>query len=698
MSLKQSIVIVNEFSVKTPKGGSRGGTPGRYITDYMLRNDAVERVSPAKLNESDTTFTKFEERSKIADTMESVPELKHKVKKSQKKAGTAFGYGEASLSNERVHAIAREFQNQFDYNKKTVLKTVLSFDEKYLREHGLIDEDFVFEKEGDYAGHIDQLKLRMAIMHGLDRMGKSFDNLKYIGAIQVDTKHVHCHLAMMDMGRGHIMPDGTQRGKLTANQKKVLRRNMENYLDEKQSVKMLSSSIMHDKRNVLHYVKKFTHKTMESRVFPQFLLACLPEDKRLWRAGTNRKDMKQANALVREYVVNLFNQPNSGYRDAVTDIMNYADYRKNLEGLSDEEYNKLVRTGQNDLIERCMNSVYEILKKIPKEAKTVETPFLNVMSMDYDSMAAQAVNDPLIEFGFRSRSYATRLKYHRKEYHKYREESNAYDLASDKSEDAKPLGDFLKFERDYHAMLMSKYLHFMAFLPSDAALLDEFQDLMGEYDKFQNLQNMVEDKAFNRLSQQSAEEYGLQVYGQYGGGRVKSMPEIMQERVRRFSDRLHDKTVELRAKFLDYGFDFDPKERSIVRKDLYDFDAVKVLDLHHMGYDFPYDADISKVNLDRFLYTANRRSELYQQAVDYLNRSGQMEAVNVLDGRDIGFMKLFADKISKTGYLPCVRPASGTMRRVKTVSLDNSYLSEFDMMVKSVIHSVSEMSDMTHDL
>lgn len=683
---------MNEFSVKTPNGGSRGGTPGRYITDYMLRNDAIEHLAPAKVREQDTMLTKYEDRSHITDTMNSLPELKYKVKKSQKKAGTAFGYGEVSLSDERVRSIAKEFQNQFDYHKKTVLKTVLSFDEAYLREHGLVDENFVFEKEGDYAGHIDQLKLRMAIMHGLDRMGKSFDDLRYIGSIQVDTKHVHCHLAMMDMGRGYVMPDGTQRGKLSANQKKVLRRGMENYLDQKQSVKALCNSIMYDKRNVLHYVKKFTHKVMSERAFPQFLLACLPENKNLWRASTNRKEMKQANVLVRDYVSNLFHQPNSGYRDAVSDIVSYADYRKNLEDLSDQEYQKLIRKGQNDLMERCMNSVYDVLRGIPKEDKTVSTPLINVMSMDYDAMAAQAVHDPLIEFALCSRSYSTRLVHHRKEYHKYRDEYASYDQAENKSADAEPLGNFLRFERDYHAMLMSKYLHFFPFLPSDGKLFDEFQDLIQDADRFDNLRKMMDDKSFQRLQPQNAEVYGLQVYGQYGGSRIKTMPEIMKERVRKFSERLKEKTFSLRSKFLDYGFDLDLEKKAVVRSTMYDFDSVKALDLHHMGYDFPYDVNVSKTNLDRFLLTANKRSALFANAVDYLERSGQSAAISYLNGKDIRFMKMFADKVGQTSCLPSVRPSNGQLRNVKTISLDKDYQSSFDLMVKSVIHSVSEVT------
>lgn len=52
MSLKQSIVVVNEFSVPTPgggkHGGSRGGTPGAYVMRYMARKGATEPVAPIR--------------------------------------------------------------------------------------------------------------------------------------------------------------------------------------------------------------------------------------------------------------------------------------------------------------------------------------------------------------------------------------------------------------------------------------------------------------------------------------------------------------------------------------------------------------------------------------------------------------------------------------------------------------------------
>ena len=50
MGLKQSVVIVNEYTIKTgDKGGTRGGTPGDYVLRYMARVGATEDITPTKL-------------------------------------------------------------------------------------------------------------------------------------------------------------------------------------------------------------------------------------------------------------------------------------------------------------------------------------------------------------------------------------------------------------------------------------------------------------------------------------------------------------------------------------------------------------------------------------------------------------------------------------------------------------------------
>lgn len=686
MSLKQSVVIVNEYTVKTgSKSGSRGGTPGDYVLRYMARNLATEDITPVRLTDADTYITKYMARKSAAESLDSVPEMKVSMRKAQKNGGVAFGYGEVSLSDSRLKAVSKDIQNNFD-NGKTVMKTVLSFDMDYLKEHGIIDKDFEFHNRGDFRGNIDQLKLRLAIMNGLERLSRHYDDLQYVGVIQVDTAHVHCHLAMVDRGRGHIMPDGTQRGKITEREKVSLRRGIDMWLDEKESVKMMSSSVMYDKRNALCYIKKFTHKSMSEQGFSQFLVSCLPENKNWWRASTNRKEMRKANALVREFVTGLLAEPKSGYADAVQSIERYASFRRDREGLSDNEYNKLIRDGQERVIEDCMNAVYSVVKQIPESERVVRTPMLDAMSQDYDDMAAQAVNDPMVEFGFRLRSYSSRLDYHKKEYHKYADLHKSYEDNDNNVEDSKPLDDYFQVEMLYNAMLMSKYQHFLSFLPPEEDIEDEFEELMEKKRRLRRLKQMKDDPAFKRMKPDVAEDYGIRVYGQYGGRRVKSQPNIIDARIEKLENRVNQDESDFRDKLRDCGMDYDG--HGITRHNAYDFNDVKSLDLHHMGYDFPYDVQISKPNIDKFCDMAGRRYEAFEKAREYLVLSNQEDALQSLPEKDVEIMKDFADKFAAEPVLVATRPNSGQFRKTNTIRLGRKYEEDMKAMVASTVRSL----------
>src|SRR5699024_7442584 len=126
---------------------------------------------------------------------------------------------------------------------------------------------------------------RMAIMHGMDRMAAGsggFDDLRWVSTIQVDTEHVHAHIAAVDAGVGRLATDGTQRGKLTDRHKSRLRRGVDSWLDEKQMVAHLSSAVGYERRNVTTFIKRWAHDRIRSEALAQFVLACLPADRSLW--------------------------------------------------------------------------------------------------------------------------------------------------------------------------------------------------------------------------------------------------------------------------------------------------------------------------------------------------------------------------------------------------------------------------------
>lgn len=686
MGLKQSVVIVNEYTIKTgDKGGTRGGTPGDYVLRYMARVGATEDITPTKLQEFDTNLTKYIARERATNLFDDIPSMKQSMRNAQRYGGVAFGYGDVALSDARLKRVSKDIQSQFDAGK-TVMKTVLSFDEEYLREHGLISKDFHCRKRGDFRGHIDQLKLRMAIMNGMEKLSRHYDDLQFVGVIQVDTKHVHCHLAMVDRGRGSLMPDGTQRGKLTEKEKLSIRRGVDMYLDAKQTVKMMSSSVVYDKRNALCYIKKRTHQMMAQQGFSQFLLACLPENRNLWRASTNRKEMRKANSLVRDYVVQLLEQPQSGYRDAMNSVIAYADYRRDREDLSSDEHAQLIRDGQERIVTECMNGVYAVVKQIPESERQVRTPMLEMMSQDYEDMASQAVNDPLIEFGFKLRSYASRLDFHRKEYHRFESYHEQYEQAETHTKDAEALDAYFQLEMRYNQMLMVKYQYFLSFLPPDEKMEEEFEALMEQKDRLRNLRMMSEDKAFQRMLPENAEEYGIRVYGQYGGRRVKAQPEVIATRIRNMEQDVFDQEQRFRKKLQDYGMDYNGS--AVVRRKLYPFEDVKALDLHHITYDFATDVPVSKPYLDEFVKMANERYDAFQKAKLYLEGTGQYTELESLPEQDVMVMKEYADRFGTTGILPSSRKAGSQFRQSRTVRLGKNYERDLQMAVHAAVASM----------
>lgn len=688
MSLKQSIVVVNEFTYKMKSGtGSRGSSPQSYVVDYMARLSAAENVTPTRLQDSDDMFLTYRRRAKTSHLGKSIPKIKEEMKRAKGKGGIAFSNDDASLSDERLRVMGRFMQDEYERGK-TIFKTVLSFDEEWLKEHGLIDDTMSVKRRGDLRGRVDQLKIRYAVMHGLSKMARNFDDLRFVGVVQVDTRHLHVHLAMVDHGRGRVRPDGLQRGKLTDNDMMRLRRGIDDYLDRKQCVKALSSSVMHDRRNAVCYLKQFAHKTLLRQGLPQFLIACLPDNRNFWRASTNRKEMRKANAIIREYVVNVLREPSSGYREAMTAVVEYADYRQRREGFSQDVYNKLVREGQERIIIDGMNAVYSVLRRVPKEELVVNTPTIDIMSADISDIVQSGVRDPAIEFGFKLRSYSSRLKHHREEYHKYRDERQNYDKAENKSEDSAALGDYMLFERDYNMMLMVKYQYFLSFLPPDEEFEEEFNQLMKRKERLAALRKMKEDKAFQRLSERAAYEYGLQVYGQRGGDKVRYQPVVIERRIEFFEKELADAEAVFREKLRDHGFDYDG--RGVTRRKAYPFDDVKMLDLHHMGYDFPSDIMISRRNIMLFCDTANERYEKFCAARDYLVRSGQEELVKQLPQDDVAFMKEYADSLQaeSDGRMISSRIGGGQISRKYTISLSKDYVTDMAAVIKSAIKAV----------
>lgn len=702
MGLKQDVIIVNEFSVPLPSGskkkGSRGGTPGEYVTRYMAREMATESLAPIRRQRTDDFIVRYMARENATENLEVRDRrtLKRKMAAAQGEGGVAFGYDQVSLSHEQLHAASADIQRLFDRGH-TVMKTVLSFDQEYLRKHKIIPEDFVCEKRGDYRGHIDQMKLRLAVMHGLNRMGRMlYDDLRYVAVIQVDTEHVHCHLAMVDAGRGSLAPDGTQRGKISARARSLLRRGVDAWLDEKQTVRHLTSAVGYERRNVLTFVKRWAHQQMLRESLPQFLLACLPEDRRQWRSSSNHPSMRKPNRIVHQIVQEVLDRPGSPMTQAMEGVREYADHRRKAEGLKPEAWQQLVDVGEGRILERSVNAVYALLRQLPEDALRVRTPMLDAMGMDYEELAQRVhanedETEDLVGFGFRMRSFATRLEHHASQRQHYHEQVRAWEAADDQGRAAaasKAVYDFYVEEEEYHARVASKYRKFLAFTPPTAEWYKDWSEVAEYGERILSLESMRRDQSLRKMKDPTeAERLGREIYGQPGGRNVAQGDEnsmrILEERVRRmratYAGKLDDLRVVLASKGLKLSITSDPAtgrdEATVTPGAEHPFEEVKSLDLHHMRYDFSRDVEVGSRTRAAFVDAARRRTEALDAAMEYLVASGQEDAIDELPVSDVRSMSQLAQAIvadpnsmllSQVAELARVRAIA---RRSKTVSL-----------------------------
>ena len=698
MGLKQNIVVVNEYTVPLPSGGgSRGGTPGEFVTRYMARKGATEQVAPIRRLRTDDFIQRYMARESATERLDlrSPRQLKREMSKAQGNGGVAFGYGEVSLSDERLASASADVQRLFDEGH-TVMKTVLSFRPEYLKEHGVLPEDFEFERPGDYRGYVDQMKLRMAIMHGLDRMGRAeYDDLRYVGVIQVDTAHVHCHLAMVDAGEGTKTADGTQKGKLSARSMSLLRRGTQAWLDEKQKVKHLSSAVGYERRNVTSYVKRWAHQQMLRESLPQFLVACLPEDRRMWRLSTNHEAMHKPNRIVRELVEEVLERPGSPMAEAMEQVHQYADYRRKDEDLDDNQWARLVQNGREKIIERGVNAVYATLRQLPEDSLRVRTPLLHAMGMDYEQIAARAQesrsgDDDLAGFSFRLRSFSARLEHHtaqREEYHEKARTWEAADEANVAVTASRALYRFYLEEEEYQARCAAKYRHFLPLPQTSDEWYARWQEVAEYGERMLSLESMRKDASLRKTKDiDEAERLGREIYGQPGGGRIsQGQFEQVDERISKMRIAYARKLADLRTELSGQGYQLQVETDEETGRDVpsvetgaeYDFMKVRGLDLHRMRYDFSEDVEISNSALREYVSWARRRQQALQGAVEYLESSGQAEVVQTLPVADIKAMNDLASRLTADPKSKPMLPSKVAelvqrrelLRRSKTVRL-----------------------------
>lgn len=480
MSLKQSIVVKSEYTIqnKTTGKGSRGSSIDNFIYDYMARKGCSDVIYPLPDDsqvvipneQADNKYDSDEELDAYVNRYMARESAVEKIRKDtddeeifynvDNADGVAFSNDSISLSDAELKKLADDIQKAF-LKGKTVKKTVLSFDEDYLKSRGIVDKDLIVEERGAYKSAYDQAKLRNAITHGMNRLVGKSKTTKWVAVIQNDTKHLHCHLCIVDTGKGIIMEDGTQKGKISQKDLSLLRRGVDAYLDEKQTVAALTADIQADtmqiKSLVVNALLKNDNEKLDefkSKVFLESLMCLLPKNRSKWSANSNSKEMKKANLLVGDAVDKVL-QSSDKYKILLSKLDAYGEYRREAEDLDDDMVVSLKKSGISKIKTKCINSVYTECKAMLKSAKAVTpTDFIKTLASDNGALTTETeINLMNLR---KKKSFRDKYKKDLDKFYKLKQANILNNL-----EDT-PFGEYVTFEYNFAKMLLGKYNRFIS--------------------------------------------------------------------------------------------------------------------------------------------------------------------------------------------------------------------------------------------
>lgn len=743
MGLKQNIVVRSEYTNNArsaPGKGSRGGSPGQYVMRYMAREDATEVLAPVKQAAGAETpaitprieegydgagFMRYIARSEATEQLKSRQDedlqdadafgsplvLKHKFRKMDKQSGRAFGTRGISLSHRELEDTSEAIQEAFDAGH-SVQKIIVSFTEDYLRDTGVLDPSFKHKGRGAYKGHIDQLKLRQAITGGVDRMTKTgrFSDPEWVGTIQLDTSHVHAHIALVDkeFSDARMRDDGADRGKINAREKKTFRKGVHFTLEDMKDLKSFHKQASLERQNVVAYVKDYAYSTLSENTSMQLLMAALPKDRSQWRYGTNRRSMKHPNTIARGIVERVFEtEPEqSGYEEAITSVHNYADESAEKNKLTKEEREELVDEGRKRIVERSLNGLYNSLRDIDPSMLRVRTAMTDIQSSSDEELASVLDSDSSQTGGFdaaaftlRVRGYSKRQEVHVDSARDHYAMATEYDAAKDEGlvdDTAHVMRLYYEEEQRYHMGLADKYRKFMAFHhPKDRENVDVLRPVYEDLtERFQTIQSDETEAGLTLHEDREVYKRDLRDYTfrcfESGVASLKEWNAIM------------DYDTESGAINTRFVLPVRPKTREENLNNAH-FREVKAWDVHHLGLDYYNrpDAKIDGANASAFADAWQGRKQRADAARMYVSSTGQVLPALDASESDIKSMESVVDKAVKEGLIDTVtiddltQLDEGERRQLYTMPLDRSV--DMTKQVRSTLEHIEAVEQIEEE-
>lgn len=475
---KDSIVVKNQFTTKYKAG--YGSTVGVFFAKYINREDATESLLPNTTNDLESILLRYDNRKQITKSaIRGKYDLSYLHEHlSDKSGGRAFSNEKISLSSDDVVVLSQMLQDLWS-DGHTVQKMVVSFRLDYLKDLNIVPQDLKINKRGDYKGHVDQLKLRLALQNTLKDFTKDYVNPVYVGAIQLDTLQVHAHILIVDncdLSKSNrlVKRDGIwqERGKYRQSELNNFKTTLNYQLELSKDAKSFYLQPVLEHENIYNNMSTLTSRYYSTDIQLQRILLSLPKDKDLWYMACDDKSMIYPKKLVSEYV-----------DDSIK------TYDKALH--FDELYNKLrtkalkmkrplqyLQQQVNKVKTKLGDSVLSTLKNVVDTVTTAtRSNFLKFQARSNNEIKrfAEVTKNGWVKFNYKLDKFKNRLKKHLDSFDDYSQQIAVFDLeaqTNNVSDEAYDLRNYYEIQRDYHAALVDKYHYFLPYTFAQGNLSD----------------------------------------------------------------------------------------------------------------------------------------------------------------------------------------------------------------------------------
>ena len=307
MVRSSSIIVKNQFAnINHHKGGS---TPANFVANYTIRKDATEMIYPVSrpefgsksVNDTDSTFRQFiKATNKLDNSFLDNKRSQQINNQSLKMEGRCFDQDVVSCGTERIYERLNDIEQAYD-NAHTVLELIISFDKEYLKQMRVLPDNkfdlVTLYGKSDLRSSTDDLKLRLAVKHGINRLSKKLGYTKpvAIGSIQLDTDNPHAHVVLTETdfkenSKAKLWYDGLEIGTLDPSDCDILKKGIDNQLEITSNFDPTPAIGLTDIANRIEDIsKKFRHLKVYSELSG---MAILPKNHDMTRklARNIRKD------------------------------------------------------------------------------------------------------------------------------------------------------------------------------------------------------------------------------------------------------------------------------------------------------------------------------------------------------------------------------------------------------------------------